>query len=132
MESKPLIVVTSMKPLSKKKALKSINSFLDTYEAANIESTDGRSNSDGGDAVPEDIVNKLKIMKSLMEPELTKSNANSSSQAESKESNHMIKSEKKSPKSDKKMVEKKRKSASLLDKDIGIDHKLKKKKRSDS
>lgn len=128
MESKPLIVVTSSKSLSKKKALKSINSFLDTYEAANIESTD----SDRGDVVPEDIVNKLTIMKAFMESELVKTVLSSSSHAECKESDHMIKSAKKSPKNDQNLTEKKRKSAVLLDEDIATDKKSKKKKHSDS
>jgi hypothetical protein len=128
MDSKPLIAVISSKAQSKKKALKSINSFLETYEAANIESTD----SGKCDAVPEDIVNKLTIMKSFMEPENSKSVPSSSSKAESKESDHMIKSAKKSPKKDKNLSEKKRKSAPILDKEIPTDHKSKKKKHSNS
>jgi hypothetical protein len=128
MESKPLIVVISSKALSKKKALKSINSFLETNEAANIESTD----SDKCDAVPEDIVNKLTIMKSFMEPEHVKFVPSSSSQAEAKESNNVIKSAKKSPKKDQNLTEKKRKSAPMLDEEIATDHKSKKKKHSTS
>ena len=66
MEPKPLVIVTSSKQLSKRKALKAIDSFLETHESSSGDQSNSLQSRDRVGAVPEDVIIKLKIMRSFM------------------------------------------------------------------
>ena len=66
MEPKPLVIVTSSKQLSKRKAIKAIDSFLETHESSSSDQSNSLQSRDRVGAVPEDVIIKLKIMRSFM------------------------------------------------------------------
>jgi hypothetical protein len=133
MESKPLIVVTLSKPLSRNRTLKTIDSFVEKHEAEESKAS-GLLNRERVTVIPEDIIDKLKIMKSFMELEEISIAASSSAKIESGDL-RLPKNSKKIAiiKTEKNATEKKRKIESLTEEvEVKKEKKVKKKKLSDS
>ena len=57
--------------MSKRKALKSIDSFLESQEPSHGDASDNLANRDRVGAIPEDVILKLNVMRSFMIPEDT-------------------------------------------------------------
>ena len=66
MEPAPLIVVTSSKTISKRRALKAIDAFLETHEDAKNDISDSSINRNRISAVPDDVIMSLKKVKAFI------------------------------------------------------------------
>ena len=64
-----MVIVTSSKQMSKRKALKAIESFLETQESTITDLSGSLTSRDRIGVVPEDVIIKLKIMRSFMVPQ---------------------------------------------------------------
>jgi hypothetical protein len=75
MEPAPLIVVTSSKSISKRRALKAIDIFLESHEDAKNDTSDCSINRNRISAVPDDIIMSLKKVKSFIIEEIVQSSS---------------------------------------------------------
>lgn len=75
MEPAPLIVVTSSKSISKRRALKAIDSFLESHEDAKNDTSESAIDRNRLSAVPDDIIMSLKKVKSLIIEEIVQSSS---------------------------------------------------------
>ena len=75
MEPPPLVIVTSSKSLSTRRALKAIEAFLEANEAAKLETSDSAVSRNRISAIPEHIVLSLNKVKTLIKEKIVLSSS---------------------------------------------------------
>ena len=75
MEPPPLVIVTSSKSLSTKRALKAIEAFLEDNEAAKLDTSDSAISRNRISAIPEHIVLSLQKVKTLIKEKIALSSS---------------------------------------------------------
>ena len=75
MEPKPLVIVTSSKSLSTRRALKAIEAFLEANEVAKLDTSDSAISRNRISAVPEHIVLSLHKVKTLIKEKIALSSS---------------------------------------------------------
>ena len=75
MEPPPLVIVTSSKSLSTRRALKAIEAFLEANEAAKLDTSDSAISRNRISAIPEHIVLSLHKVKTLIKEKIVLSSS---------------------------------------------------------
>lgn len=75
MEPPPLVIVTSSKSLSTRRALKAIEAFLEANEAAKLDTSDSAVSRNRISAIPEHIVLSLNKVKTLIKEKIVLSSS---------------------------------------------------------